>query len=57
MAGLFLSDCEAITIRPLKTPKGPVQKLFASSWPGLKRNKVHNLLPLPPRICPSRQPI
>jgi hypothetical protein len=38
MAGLFLSDCEAITIRLLKTPKGPVQKLFASSWPGSNEN-------------------
>jgi hypothetical protein len=45
MASHFLSDCEAITIRLNEAPKGPVRKLFVSSWPDSNENRVHNLLP------------
>jgi len=39
MASRFLSDCEAVSIRLNQAPKGPVRKLFESSWPDSNGNR------------------
>jgi hypothetical protein len=40
MASRFLSDCEAVSIRLNQAPKGPVRKLFVSSWLDSNRNRA-----------------
>jgi hypothetical protein len=38
MASRFLFDCEAVTMRRNEAPKGPVRRLFVSSWPASNEN-------------------
>jgi hypothetical protein len=38
MASRFLFDCEGVTMHRNEVPKGPVRKLFVSSWPGSTEN-------------------